>query len=173
MKLVEEECAADYWSLIQNQLTNQNTPEPIVSLFDPSDPIPTDTVLLEGLKELRKDKLFLKKDIKEHDLLFWSCYSQAKMRCEYLAEWDPDCLMTSTHENLPLSHTTIDNCKDITSFNTFLTTSLKHHPQHLGLLFQKDSSGKRYMKEPLRNMEMSKHSMSLKSVFPKTLLYQS
>ena len=51
-------------------------------------------------------------------------------------------LNESTHENLPLSHTTIDNCKDITSFNTFLTTSLKHHPQHLGLLFQKDSSGK-------------------------------
>jgi len=62
-------------------------------------------------------------------------------RFEYLAEWDPDCLMTGTFRDLPLSHAIIERSGDITHFNLFLTTALKHHPQNLGLLFQRDSSG--------------------------------
>jgi hypothetical protein len=94
------------------------------------------------MKELRKENILLKKDIKDHSLLFWSCHLRSKMRFEYLAEWDPDCLMTGTFRDLPLSHAIIEHSLDLTCFTLFLTTSLKHHPKHLGLLFQKDSSRK-------------------------------
>jgi len=50
--------------------------------------------------------------------------------------------MIGTLDDLPLSNAIDESSKNITHFNIFLTTSLKHHPQHLGLLFQKDSSGK-------------------------------
>jgi hypothetical protein len=42
---------------------------------------------------------------------------------------------------LPLSHAIIEVSKDLTRFNMFLMTALKHHPQHLGFLFQKDNNG--------------------------------
>jgi len=54
-----------------------------------------DTARLDVLKELRKHNLFLKEDIKEYDLLFWLSFPAAKMRFEYLAELDPDYLITS------------------------------------------------------------------------------
>jgi len=121
-----------------------NTLQLIVNLGNPSDPIPHDTARLKVLKELRKDNLLLKKDIKEHNLLFWSCQTQSKRRFEYLAEWDPDCLMTGTFRDLPLSHAIIQHdCKDIiTRFTIYFQTALKQHPQHLGFLFQKDNCGK-------------------------------
>jgi len=43
---------------------------------------------------------------------------------------------------LPLSHANIKYCNDLTCFNIYFQTALKHHPQHLGFLFQKDTSGK-------------------------------
>mmetsp|Transcript_18010 Transcript_18010/g.26768 ORF Transcript_18010/g.26768 Transcript_18010/m.26768 type:complete len:416 (-) Transcript_18010:37-1284(-) len=119
-----------------------NTLQLIVNLGNPSDPIPHDTARLKVLKELRKDNLLLKKDIKEHNLLFWSCQTQSKRRFEYLAEWDPDCLMTGTYKDLPLSHAIIQHRKDLTFFTMYFQTALKHYPQHLGFLFQKDNSGK-------------------------------
>jgi hypothetical protein len=109
---------------------------------DPSNPMPADTACLDVLKELRKDNILLEADIKERSLLFWSCRPQSKMRFEYLAEWDPDCLMTGTFNNMPISHAIIENSKDITSFTVYFQTALQHHPQHLGMLFQKNRSGK-------------------------------
>jgi len=119
-----------------------NTLQLLVTMGNPSDPIPHDTASLDVLKELRKDNILLKKDIKEHELLFWSCDPQSKMRFEYLAEWDPDCLMTGTCEDLPLSHANIQYKQIIKCFAIYFQTALKHHPQHLGFLFQKDNSGK-------------------------------
>jgi hypothetical protein len=109
---------------------------------DDDDPIPCDTAYLDVLKELRRDNLLLKLDIIEHDLLLLLCYPKHELRLKYLAEWDPDCLITGSFSDLPISHGVIERSKDLTRFNIFLTTSLMHHPQHLGLLFQKDSSEK-------------------------------
>ena len=119
-----------------------NTLQSLANMGISSDPIPYDTACLDAMKELRKENILLKKDIKDHSLLFWSCHLRSKMRFEYLAEWDPDCLMTGTFRDLPLSHAIIEHSLDLTCFTLFLTTSLKHHPKHLGLLFQKDSSRK-------------------------------
>lgn len=84
------------WNTLQELLVNTD---------NSSDPIPTDdTARLDAAKELRKDNILLKEDIKEHNLLYWSCVPYAKMRFEYLAEWDPDCLITSTFDDLPISH---------------------------------------------------------------------
>jgi len=132
--------------LVEDPTAKQNsiTLQLIVNMSNPSDPISYDTAFLGALKELRKDNLFLKKDIKDHELLFWSCTSQlAKMRFAYLADWDPDCLITRTYSDLQLSHAIIEYSEDsLTQFTMYFQTALKHHPQHLGMLFQKDDSGK-------------------------------
>jgi len=103
-------------------------------------PILNDTISLNAIKELRKDKILLKQDIKDHDLIYWSCTPNANLRFEYLAEWDPDALMTSAY-GMPLIHA-INLRIDISRFKMFFQTSLKYHPRNLGLIFQKDSSGK-------------------------------
>jgi len=114
----------------------------------PSDPIPFDTDFLDVIKELRKDNLFLKKDIKEHKLLYCSIHPNAKLRFEYLADWDPDCLMTCTYDDdMSLSHALFLHktgyyATGIEKFTIFLQNSLKHYPQYLGFLFQEDSEWK-------------------------------
>jgi len=121
---------------------NQKSLQLLVNLVIPSDPIPSDTASLDVMTELRKDNLLLKQDIREHDLLYWSCRPTSKMRFEYLTEWDLDCLMTGTFRNLPLSHAIIQRKQSITSFIMYFQTALRHYPQDLGFLFQKDNSGK-------------------------------
>jgi len=117
-----------------------NTLQLFLDVYFDENPIPCDT-RLDVMKELRKDSIILKKDIKDHNHLYFSCFPELKMMIDYLAEWDPDNLMTGTYRDLPLSHAVIERGTNIKLFNMFLATSLKHHPQHLGLLFQKDYSG--------------------------------
>jgi hypothetical protein len=119
------------------------------------------------MKELQKDDLLLKADIKGHNLLYSSCHQQAKMRFEYLTEWDPDCLMTCTFKDLPLSHAAIIKHRiDITFFAMFLKTSLKHHPQHLGLLFQKDTSGKTAFERAIEKHGIEETFLVIKQCIP-------
>jgi len=58
---------------------NKSTLQVIVNIRSSSDPIPHDTAYLDVMKELRKDKLLLKKDIKDHNLLCWSSSPYSKM----------------------------------------------------------------------------------------------
>jgi len=83
----------DFWNPLQL----------IVNICDKEDPISYDTAHLEVMKELRKYNLLLQLDIKKQILFYWSCFPYQTMRFEYLAEWDPDNLMTGTYEGLPLS----------------------------------------------------------------------
>lgn len=116
-------------STIENDI---NTLQLIVNTVISSDP-----VNLDVLKELRKDYFLLKEDIKDHHRLYWSCHPQAKMRFEYLAEWDPDNLMSGTYKSLPLGHAIVKQEDGLNEFTMYLQTALKHHPQHLGMFFQK------------------------------------
>ena len=59
---------------------NMNTLQVLASLGDPDDPMPFDTAYLDLLKELRNADLLVKEDIKDHNLLFWSCRPRSKMR---------------------------------------------------------------------------------------------
>ena len=58
------------------------------------------------------------------------------MSFQYLAKWDPDCLMTGTYRDLPLGHAIIEREDDITRFAIYLQIALKYHPQYLGIVFQ-------------------------------------
>ena len=62
------------------------------------------------------------------------------MRFEFLADWCPEGLKAHQYKGLPLIHAIIDEL-EIECFSTFLKTALKHHPNDLGLLFQKDDEG--------------------------------
>jgi len=113
----------------------------VANMGDADDPIPDDTARHEVMKKLRKGNLLLKQDIRDQHLLYWSCHLDCKMRFSFFAEWDPDCLMTGEYKDLPLYHAIIknyhedDEIGDTRKFHLFLQNSLRHHPQHLGLLF--------------------------------------
>ena len=119
----------------------RNLLECLASMHDDEDSITIDTDCIDAIKELRKDDLFLKEDIEDYDLLYSSCHPMSKMRFEYLAQWDPDSLLTHDDEHFPISHFMINEYDDLTSFTMYLQTTLKHHPQDLGVLFCKDSGG--------------------------------
>ncbi len=100
---------------------------------------------LDTMKELKDSGLFFKQDIRDYDLLFWSCTNMfSPARFELLASWDPSALKEDRFRDTPIIHaiakyqvpTTITKI-----LTTFLTTALKHHPNELGLLFQKNEAG--------------------------------
>jgi hypothetical protein len=100
---------------------------------------------LETMQELRRSKLFLYDDIRDYDLLFWSCTNAfSPLRFDYLAELDPEALKDDRFRDQPIIHA-ITKFAVPTLFpkilSTFLKTSLKHHPKELGLLFQKNENG--------------------------------
>jgi hypothetical protein len=89
------------------------------------------------LKRLKESNLFLKQDIQDYELLSWSCFTACHLRFDYLAEMDPEGL------GEPLIHIIINTHESSTeTFQLFLTTALKYHPENIGLLFQKDYTGK-------------------------------
>ena len=126
----------------------------------------TQLILKYFIKEPRKENLVLKKDIKEHDLLFRSSNPQLKMRFEYFAEWDPANLMTGTYNDLPLSHSIIEYSTDLTRFTLYFQTALKHHPQHLGMLFQKDNDGETQFERAINKYGEDKILNAIKQCVP-------
>jgi hypothetical protein len=100
----------------------------------------SDAVYLNAMKELIESNLLRKKDIKEHDLLYNSTRCPGtSMRFDFLADWYPEGLKAITSFGLPLIHAVIQY-SDVRCFPVFLKASLKHYPNELGLLFQKDTS---------------------------------
>ena len=119
--------------------TNINIQNVLHGLVSGSD---DETPYLNAMKKLRESNLLRKNDIKEHDLLYRSCAPYQKKRFDFLADWCPERLKTHNSDSEPLIHEIIeDSCDPIKCLPVFLKASLKHYPNDLGLLFQKDSDG--------------------------------
>jgi len=98
-----------------------------------------DTLWRNVLKTLKESNLSLKQDIQYYALLVWSCHTTCQLRFDYRAEMDQEGL--KRQQGKPLIHIII-NSRSSEVFQQFLTTALKHHPEEIGLLFQKDDAGK-------------------------------
>ncbi|GFH43955.1 predicted protein [Chaetoceros tenuissimus] len=81
--------------------------------------------------------LFVKKDIVEKGLLHISLCHQEHDIFDYLVNWDPDALINSRHDSLPLIHAAYFQNRRI----NYLKAGFKHHPNICGLLFIKDADG--------------------------------
>jgi len=143
---------------------NRNTLESLVSINNPSNAIPLDTAYLNAMKELRKAGLLVKKDIKE--LLYLACRPEARMRFEYLAEWDPDSLMTGSRKGLPYVHYIIHRYQSLASFTMYLRASLKYYPRQIGCLFQKDSDGKTAIRRAIEKHGTDKTFKAIQDCIP-------
>ena len=98
-------------------------------------------MFLDVIKKLRESKLFLKEDVVQYQLLFWSCRPSAKERFDYFVAWDPEALEKTEYNDEPLIHAVINNWS-IESFVMVINAGMKHYPEHLGFLFRKNSDGK-------------------------------
>jgi len=97
-------------------------------------------VLLDAIKKLRESKLLLEPDITQYELLLWSCEPPSKDQFDYFLAWDPEALENTECGYDRLIHAVID-IGSIESFVMILKAGMKHFPEHLGFLFQKNSDG--------------------------------
>ena len=98
-----------------------------------------DLMYLEVLKRLRQSTLPKKEDIRQYDLLSWSCRPASKEKFEYLVDWDPKVLKEYDYRGHSLLHS---NTRRSDTFGMALKAGLKYYPQELGFLFRKNSNGK-------------------------------
>jgi hypothetical protein len=118
-----------------------NVLQKLAAMKSRTNPVPYDTVRLNTMMELRQSNLLLKEDIQKYNLLYYTCHPCAQLRFDYFIDWDAQGLKNHPYGGLPIIHAVI---KDYTfeHFKIFLKAALKHYPQDLGLLFQKDNAGK-------------------------------
>jgi len=95
-----------------------------------------DSYCLDAMKQLRKSKLLLQKDILEFHLLFFSCTPESKKRFNHLVDWGPESLKDDRYNGKPLLHAT-------DQFVIILKAGLKHYPEELGFLFRKNIDGQK------------------------------
>eukprot|EP00979_Chaetoceros_neogracilis_P016980 scaffold10170_cov277-Chaetoceros_neogracile.AAC.1 len=145
---------------------NWNTLQLLVRIIDPFNVIPFDTARLNAMKELRKAGLLVKTDIKEQELLYLACRPAARMRFEYLAEWESDSLMTGTLKSLPYIHCIINKDQYLASFTMYLRTSLTYYPRQIGCLFQKDSDGKTSIRCAIKKHGIDKTFKAIRECIP-------
>jgi hypothetical protein len=127
--------------------SGRNVIELLAILNCKSNPEPFDTACLNALKVLKESNLFLKKDIQNCNLVATSCHIECHLRFDYLAGIYPAGLQKHRHwqETRTPPILMLINSRDSSTaeqFQLFLTTALKHHPEDIGLLFQKDDKGK-------------------------------
>jgi hypothetical protein len=149
-----------------NDDDNWNTLQLLVNITndDAANAIPFDTACVNAMKELRKAGLLVKTDVKY--LLYRACHPAAKMRFEYLAEWDPDSLITGTRKGVPHIHSIINIDQCLPSFTMYLRTSLKYYPQHIGCLFQKDNNGKTAVRSAIEEHGVDEAFKAIKDCIP-------
>jgi hypothetical protein len=149
------------------QPQNWNTLEVLSNIITRTSPNFRDTVCLDAMKVLRNDDLLVKKDINDHSLLLSSCFPTSKKRFEYLADWDPDCLMTGTNsQHLPNVHDIIMNGAGLASFTLYLRASLKHHAQNIGVLFQNDNDGNTAFERAIQKYDIEKTFKAIRECIP-------
>ncbi|GFH43960.1 hypothetical protein CTEN210_00434 [Chaetoceros tenuissimus] len=96
---------------------------------------------LAAVKELRKLGLLKKNDIVEYELLYMSLIDNkgSHIVFDYLVEWDPDALISSCYEDMPLIHAAQQHYYEGPS--KLLKAGFKHHPDKGGLLFVENDDG--------------------------------
>jgi hypothetical protein len=127
-----------------------------------------DEVYLNIMKKMRESNLLRKKDIKDSNLLYWACNQVTQMRFDFLIDWCPEGLKIHTYGGLPIIHAIIDDsCScDPVQFSTFLKASLKHYPNDLGLLFQKDSDGQTACERAFKKFEKEETLTAIGELIP-------
>jgi len=131
----------------------------------------SDASCLKIIKELREMNLLLQSDIQEYNLLYCSCKPSASNIFQYMVQWDPDALRTHETFGLPLFHAVLSKgvIRQGNFFEIFLKASIQHHPQHIGLLFQKDSDGVTACEYAFSNIGKEQTFKSMQSIIPATM----
>jgi len=94
------------------------------------------------MKRLRQSNLFTKEDIKHFSLSSLRPTPRHKARFEYLVDWDPSSLKFLSDKGQLCLHVAVRLKSVAESFAMVLQAGLKHYPEELGLLFEKNRKGK-------------------------------
>ena len=102
-----------------------------------------DSKFLDVLIKLRESNLLRKEDIRQYYLLLYSCDPSMQARFEYLLDWDPQ-VLKEDEDHVSLIRNVLDfdsNERRIDGFPMALKAGMKHFPDDLGFLFEKDNDG--------------------------------
>jgi len=101
-----------------------------------------DSMCLTVMKRLRQSNLLTKEDIKHFSLSSIRPNPRRKATFEYLVDWDPLSLKFRRKGELCLHVAVRLKSVGDGSFAMVLQAGLKHYPEELGLLFEKNRKGK-------------------------------
>jgi len=103
-----------------------------------------DSMCVTAMKRLRQSNLLRKEDIHHFSLISNTSKPTAlrKARFEYLVDWDPTSLKFHYNGGLCLHGAVKFKSVSADSFAVVLQAGLKHYPEELGLLFEKNRKGK-------------------------------
>ncbi|GFH43958.1 hypothetical protein CTEN210_00432 [Chaetoceros tenuissimus] len=99
---------------------------------------------IQALKELRKSGLVVKNDIQEYNLLYTSVFETGRRSVfDYLVDWDPNALINSRYDDMPLVEAVqLNGFKETKkSLSILLDAGFKYHPDKGGILFVEDDNG--------------------------------
>ena len=129
---------------------------------------------LQALKDLRRHKLLLKKDIVELNLLYHSCIGQMSFdRFQFYIGFENEALIKTTVDGIPLMHAVIKHKQDQTqsnkeSFKRCLKYSLPHCKH---LLFLKDDKDKTALDQAIKKFGERETMTILREVLTKDKPY--
>ncbi|GFH46361.1 hypothetical protein CTEN210_02835 [Chaetoceros tenuissimus] len=119
------------------QTGSMNTLQILASNISPN--ASTNDYFLNTMKQLKNDELFEKKDVFEHDLIFYTSRKKSISRFEYILNLDPQCLLKFTMNGKPYMHAAISYWCDVDDFKAILQVTMAQFPDKAGYLFQRDS----------------------------------
>ena len=122
---------------------NRNTLQLLTDLKSCFNQVKWDALYRDALEDLWESGLLTAADIIEYNLLFYSCRNKRQRRFEYLSDMYPEALKKPDNDGKVIFHAIIEQREaNDESIQIFLRTALKHFPNELGLLFQKDRRGR-------------------------------
>jgi len=123
---------------------NDSVLQLLVNMADENDTT-FDSRYLDVLIKLRESNLLRREDIRRYNLFAYSCFPSKQARFEYLVGWDPQVLKDDEdHYSLVRDVLHDESNFNIDCFAMALKAGMKHFPDDLGFLFEKedDDDGK-------------------------------
>ncbi|GFH46507.1 hypothetical protein CTEN210_02981 [Chaetoceros tenuissimus] len=123
-----------------NSLDTRNCLQNLSSIRNDRYEMWRDPYCVEVFEELKRDRLLVKEDIFDYDLIFWSAGEGTIDRFKFFLKWDPDAIenYSKKHGTHLMHHCAMGSFYD---FRGVLEFMLEYNPHEAGFLFQKDEEG--------------------------------
>lgn len=148
-KAIEHQCFSEEsrGGLLLNdpiEITPMNVLQIVLAETNDDDHCSSTPAYLAALKDLVAGDLLREEDFRDYNLFYHACQSHCQPRLDYLLglPYNRNALKDHTSSGRTIGQAVVEDGDCIDVFKTFLGASIKRHSGELGLLCQKNRSGK-------------------------------